>query len=333
MGIYLAAPSGILNMANINVYNGRAGVNNHGLYINNAAIAGSRIDNCNFYNGQASGVHLNNVSGITFTNCQAYSNLNSGFVTVTGCYDITYNRCRSYLNGAAGVAASGNGFSAANADYNILIMNCLSYLNLNTGFAASGTTHGWIYNSLSWGNGDINHALRGGLWLNNTGVNPTTGLGWTMENTIINESYNVEVWLSAADKLLLDAGTLVLNYNDYWNTTHPADMASIDGGASKITWNTYNVIDGYEANSMYADPLLNIANNYFPADNTPCRNVGLTIAAVTMDFLGIARPQGPAYDIGPYELTAGAGTAKLLELLTTARRFNQAGRRSRQIRR
>jgi len=42
--------------------------------------------------------------------------------------------------------------------------------------------------------------------------------------------------------------------------------------------------------------------------NSPALNAGTTLAAVTTDYAGVARPQGAAYDIGAYERVAGDTT-------------------------
>jgi len=37
-----------------------------------------------------------------------------------------------------------------------------------------------------------------------------------------------------------------------------------------------------------------------------CVDTGVTVAAVTTDFIGVTRPQGGIYDIGPREQNSGA---------------------------
>ena len=40
--------------------------------------------------------------------------------------------------------------------------------------------------------------------------------------------------------------------------------------------------------------------------DSPARDKGMSLQAVAVDFLGVARPQGPAYDIGAYEFSTAA---------------------------
>jgi len=46
--------------------------------------------------------------------------------------------------------------------------------------------------------------------------------------------------------------------------------------------------------------------NLMPLGTSPCIDAGYTIASVTDDYAGTARPQGTAYDIGAYEFVSGS---------------------------
>jgi parallel beta-helix repeat protein len=55
------------------------------------------------------------------------------------------------------------------------------------------------------------------------------------------------------------------------------------------------------ANNPTTDPLFVGGGNYRLTAPSPARDAGSTVAAVTDDFDGIARPQNGVYDIGAFE--------------------------------
>jgi hypothetical protein len=58
--------------------------------------------------------------------------------------------------------------------------------------------------------------------------------------------------------------------------------------------------------NVNADPLLT-SPGYRPRATSPAVNAGTCDGASRRDFEGVARPQGPAVDIGPYERRAARG--------------------------
>lgn len=73
-------------------------------------------------------------------------------------------------------------------------------------------------------------------------------------------------------------------------------------------------------------------SNYHLLSTSPCIDAGM-VAGLTTDYEGTSRPQGVAYDIGPYEFSLGGMARRMLEMFTAGRRYFQAGFRSRQRRR
>lgn len=64
------------------------------------------------------------------------------------------------------------------------------------------------------------------------------------------------------------------------------------------------------SNNLTTDPkFVNAAAKNFQLQSTsPAVNAGVNLAEVTIDFNGVTRPQGGAYDIGAYEYVAGGGS-------------------------
>lgn len=95
-------------------------------------------------------------------------------------------------------------------------------------------------------------------------------------------------------------GTLISRNNHFITTTPGNDGVAIDSG---VTVNTYthdhNIVQTPStATSFGYTP----SNNYQPTSgSSPTVDAGTTISSVTTDRLGVARPQGSAYDVGAYE--------------------------------
>ena len=56
-----------------------------------------------------------------------------------------------------------------------------------------------------------------------------------------------------------------------------------------------------DEHSLFADPLLDEENHYKPRAGSPAFDSGEKLMEVKVDFAGVTRPQGAAYDIGAYE--------------------------------
>lgn len=65
--------------------------------------------------------------------------------------------------------------------------------------------------------------------------------------------------------------------------------------------------------------------DYTVPSTSPAINAGTTIAAVTNDLLGVARPQGAAYDQGAYETILSATVVDVTVLSATSVRINLSG--------
>jgi parallel beta-helix repeat protein len=66
---------------------------------------------------------------------------------------------------------------------------------------------------------------------------------------------------------------------------------------------------GFDAHSILSSAAAVFApNSYQLAPNSPARDSGTALPDLPTDLLGLARPQGPQYDIGAYELVAAAAS-------------------------
>jgi hypothetical protein len=114
------------------------------------------------------------------------------------------------------------------------------------------------------------------------------------------------------------AGTMPVGYSAWGSATtwNPADIAAgatLTAPVAVISSNTSETFAawqtlGYDVGGVNADPLfVTNGSDYHLQSSSPAKDAGTTIATVTTDKDGNARPQGSAYDIGAYELLARRG--------------------------
>jgi len=322
-GVYLSGMSGTPDIQHVETSGTLA---DPGFYLASSALTDGYLAYIDTHNNAGTGFWSNNASGFSAHHLSTANNVGSGARIDTGSYDIdlyypiadgntsdgfstdtthdiSYFFATSQNNGSASDAGSGDGFTGHATDYNILLAYCYAEHNLNTGFAYTGTSSGWIYNSTGRWNGSAELPDRGGLWLNNSAVNSTTGTSWTVKNTIVADSYGPELWLSTTQAALLGT-TLTLDYNLYWDAVDPtgAAMASVNGGVSTTSWTVQATA---EPNSKYADPRFSDAISSTLLPISPAINTGALIAGIhdqatpAVDIAGTSVLTIP--DIGAYE--------------------------------
>lgn len=236
-----------------------------------------------------------------------------GFKTDVGSHDITFKYCVAKNNGNKLTTSDGDGFTSHLTDYNIFIDYCLACGNTASGFAMVGTSSGHVYNCIAYNNGG-NWSLEGGGKLDQVragfyfplgGLNPTTGTGWTLKNNIGMGNYPREVLLTD-----ITSGFTVMDNNCYLETVS-ARFASIDQGASNITWAAYHTTNAQEANSINADPLFVDAANekFYLRYDSPCIDVGADLGGSYLYGLDrisswpgdvLLYGQGLLWDMGAY---------------------------------
>lgn len=94
------------------------------------------------------------------------------------------------------------------------------------------------------------------------------------------------------------------NFNCYHQANAPYDFANtfhpVGGGtADYANFAAWKAGTGYDANSINADPLLNV--DYTIGATSPCKNAGMSIPNIN-DATGLRPAQGGSPDIGPFEL-------------------------------
>ena len=92
------------------------------------------------------------------------------------------------------------------------------------------------------------------------------------------------------------AASFVSDYNDFYQDGVGTFNINGVSYANLAAWQAI----GQDAHSISGDPLLKA--DYSLNTNSPCVDKGVTVATVTTDYIGTARPQGSAYDIGSFEL-------------------------------
>jgi hypothetical protein len=225
-------------------------------------------------------------------------------------HDIICYGCRAYNNGNKTSGSDGDGFTGHGAGYNLYIYYCIAYANTCSGFAFIETSHGRIWNCVAYANagnwslegGGKVDQTRAGFYFAVTGNNPTTGTSWDMKNTIGVGNYPREIFLTAACKDLV-----TFDYN-LWSETTPANFATLDGGATNISWATYHAT--YEAHSVNGAPgFTNAAGGVFTLTSYTSVAVDAgTDVNLTTDYAGNAVPgtdrDEATPDIGAYQMTA-----------------------------
>jgi hypothetical protein len=286
-------------------------VSGHGINVSNS----SYIDISDFYvKGMTNGVLiLNGSHHITLTDGIAEYNHGDGMDTADTAHDVTFTRCIARNNGTKTEPApqsSGDGFSAHETNYNINFYYCQAYNNTNAALALWGQSAGLVYNFIGYNNGGDwtadggSPSDRGGLAVHSSTANPVNGETYIVKNSIFMKNYPVE--LNTTEYWI---GATTSNNNVYY-PTNANDFYNIDGDTSThYSWDQYHTTNGYESNSLNADPLFIAAGTDFHLkDASPAINAGVDVGMHT-DFEGNPVPQGSAPDIGAYEFLLPSAAA------------------------
>lgn len=171
--------------------------------------------------------------------------------------------------------------------------------------ATASSTRVRIYNNSCHNTGTSTH---GSILLSNESEIGTHGLDIEIANNAIHGSANRPV-IRITSNAMADYGTLKIDRNIYYigggnPRFHSSDHFNVTGMAA---WTTaYTALSGRHDSSLSSDPRFITTSGIHPLaiDSTsPALDAGLNLAPwVSDDRLGTARPQGPAFDIGAYEL-------------------------------
>jgi hypothetical protein len=258
------------NLALENFVSDGAYATNPAIYISNGA-SNILLKSCEVKNGGSDAYYIYDSVGVS--------------------HDITFIDCVAHDGGSKTNGGNGDGFTAHGEAYNINIYYSKAYNMTGTAVAMVGNSAGTINNFTSYNNGGNwtseggVETTRAGTYIATSGFNPTTGTGWTIKNMISKDNYPREIYLTATSKGLVD-----IDFNLY-NETTSSQFATIDGGNSNITWETYHAT--YEEHSLNSDPLFISATNYHLQSGSPARGAGVDV--------GLSNTNPPDIGAEPYQ--------------------------------
>jgi hypothetical protein len=251
-------------------------------------VADNVVFSCGAFGGEGDGIDIKDgctsvtVKGNTVHDCPQ-----DGITTHSAAL-IDGNTC--YGNGRAGICY--NDFWGKTAHTGCIIMNNVCYgnawqpdswgANITVGSSSGGVgiTSPRLYNNTSYG------SSRHGIFLTGSAIS-----GADVRNNLSFSN------ASGYYDFRADADVCALHdYNCYWR---PAGGVYYYAGAAK----TAAALPGAEPHSLGADPLVldSSTGNFALSASSPCRNTGAAITANPRDRSGVARPQGPAWDMGAFE--------------------------------
>ena len=278
------------------------------------------IRNCAFSQSCTYGVYAYSCPSLLVDNSSFSSNSSCGVCLVGSASDNVTIRNNTFTNGDQGIYAYGNDGEGDGLINNLLITGN-KCVNTYGGLYLDGVTDSTIANNLAYGTqGD-------GIWLhgyygaacasnnliyNNTIVRAGTG-NWCVRvssasgkpaptgNKIKNNILYCDIAGLGSETLYAPG---IPGFESDYNVV--VDRFSADNGATLVslaTWRGY----GYDAHSVLTSDPSSLFANYAGADyhlksGSPAIDAGMTVAQVTTDKDGAARPQGAAYDIGCYEM-------------------------------
>ena len=132
--------------------------------------------------------------------------------------------------------------------------------------------------------------------LYNNGAGLSQAYSIEVYHALNTEIYNNTIYNSGVDGILIDPegdGTIVRNNIAYGHSS--GDYVN-NGTRSTADHNLLGT------NPMFMN---SAAGNFDLQSGSPALNSGMTLSSVTRDFRGTLRPQGNAYDIGAFEVSAG----------------------------
>jgi len=303
------------------------------------------VDSCEFLNNltgfSESMTFDGNVDGITVTNNKVHNNSNIG-ILFAGNYQVTSVAALDHArNGKASGNICYNNISnyATNAGIyvdggqNILIEKNVCYRNgwgIEIGCEENGTSSSIIVrNNLVYDNMEAGMAI-GGYDAGTTGqvLNCTISNNTFVANNYAN-SGNGELYVTKASNCIFKNNIFYTNsqnllftreqispqagnsfdYNCWYTPGNNANNLEVNWGNTTITgFANYKTTSGYDAHSIYSNPLLVSASvastNFHLQNNSPCINAGdpsFVAASGETDFDGNNRVDNGRVDIGAYE--------------------------------
>lgn len=243
-----------------------------------------RIKNCEIKNAPMQGISVSGNTGQAsyseFLNLKVHDNGSNDFqhgIYVQTAYN-RIDRCQFYRNSGWGIQIYHNPESGAN---NNIISNNQCFNNARTGGRGAGIV-------IAAGSGNL--AFNNIVWGNNGGIQVDYG-------AVATALYNNTVYANGAYGLNIGPGSTNADIRNNIVYLHTTPIVNLGPGTTLV------------ANLLTNPNFVNATGlNFHLATNSPAIDAGVTIPQVTVDFDGVSRPQGRAYDIGAYE-TAAISTA------------------------
>lgn len=271
------------------------------------ANTGVRADN-------AEGIDSIGSVGVTVRRCYIHDTRTTGVYFKGGARDGLIERCRIVNAGNSGLLFGQDTdpeFMRDGTQYEAI--NCLARNNVivNTVGAGLGTYSG---NNIRFENNtavDVARTNHAGFYvvMNNRDV-PSRQVTFKNNIVVVNSERPMAFMINLADQLVSDS-------NIWFRPSGGAYKFSReiwpDKGDYWQKFSDWQAGVNADRRSRTIDPRLDAANLYRPLPGSPAIDRGETLAEVTIDYAGVARPQGPAFDIGAFEAAAGIPAAANLE--------------------
>jgi parallel beta-helix repeat protein len=291
------------------------------------------------FNRGGTGIHLENITAHTYDSAGFDCGPNGPGINISLC-NVTFfgpgNGTNTAVDGFAveygsnvtmedctAIGHPGDGFDFKSD--NTTLRRCIARNNSRNNIKLWGDNSSLI-NCLSSNSGLVNLVLETGGsytitnclfasrdsygYLAEMGYNAGATTPITVYNTIF---YNDDPDMAGTTLYLGGNVSLTANHNLYYNPYRENDV--IDAAFLGRTFSNHDINDGTwhnlsgcGHNSSYANPLFTNAStdDYHLAAGSPAVDAGTSIMAPSVDLDHRSRPQGAAYDIGPYERLAGA---------------------------
>jgi parallel beta-helix repeat protein len=295
-----------------------SGESNTGGTVSYNAVSNTRYGSCYEINGAGINSSLDGTyfhhntgtqcrSGLELYGCYSASGTCTGPVnTIVEANLFSYTGHTPVGSGYGHCTGTGNGSSYTLYKNNICVDFPASGIGTNNGRIASEAGHHIeVYNNTIYA---PSTALTTGALMSNGSAGHSGG------NVFKN---NIVIQASGNGVSTVAAGVVadVFNNNIYYGAT-----SWKYNGTTYGTLSSYQYGSSQDADSSTDDPEL---SSYIPLAGSPAIDAGATLADVTDDYAGTARPQGLAYDIGAYETDySSSGGAGISGGIISGGRFN-----------
>jgi len=271
------------------------------IYYNWITNAGTRGGQGDFIDVKDGNINLWISNNVLIGTSAGTDSDNSGIIAESGSGILN-----NYIVGHEGMGA--NGISVAGSwdnnigRTNLLVANNVIVTPQRNGIRNVGVT-------------STNYQWTNVLFYNNTIYFPSNGSGLNLSAFIGPVEVKNNIFFGASPfEMPYDAATgltVVHSNNLFWN---PNDATRFARGEGNF-W-AFSDILTFEPSGQRTNPQLSSLTLLTVSNTSPAVNAGATLTQLPRDFLGVARPQGAAWDIGAYENVTGALTTNAIFAIT-----------------